>query len=55
MKVKDNDEASIQALVEDCDDGTRSLLKQQILETAASVGSTEPKFDNYNIFCANLS
>ncbi|KAL5106583.1 Dynein assembly factor 1 axonemal [Taenia crassiceps] len=59
-----DDEASPQALVEDVEDGRseemdrrsskeRDLLKCQILETAASAGSIDPKFSNYNIFCAH--
>lgn len=64
VRARDNDEASPQALVEDVEDGRseemerksskeRDFLKCQILEAAASVGSTDPKFSNYNIFCAN--
>ncbi|VDK41624.1 unnamed protein product [Taenia asiatica] len=64
VKARDDDEASSQALVEDVEDGRseemerrstkkRDLLKCQILEAAASFDSTDPKFSNCNIFCAN--
>ncbi|EUB55830.1 Leucine-rich repeat-containing protein 50 [Echinococcus granulosus] len=59
VRARDDDEASPQALVEDVEDGRSEemergsskegdLLKCQILEAAASVGSTDPKFSNYN-------
>ncbi|VDM33140.1 unnamed protein product [Hydatigera taeniaeformis] len=65
VRARDDDDASPQALVEDIEEGRVSeemehrnskdtnLLKSQLLEAAARVGSTDPNFSKCSIFYAN--